>query len=557
MADRQTASQTAADSTDVKPQAQQAPAGAGVAALEALLAKGMPKTGDIVAVLDAHRQDRNAMIALLQQRLGNAYVQQVLAAMNHLRVSIPNKEIVAGDPSNPNGNYFDASAAQKGASWRDGNFSGKADQSGLDATEKLDANDDLHGKVDAKTKQGTLDWDHDGKSEGELFGGKTATGWDAGVRRNDSLGGGTLTSSGEYLSNKGVGTEQIDEKYVNGANKVEGTAGLSQGKAIGSLDASHAFANGSNIDGNVTHNGTGTTATLSGTDKIDSTQTLTGSASYSDTSKGPSEALKLGYTDPNLSLNGSVNHSNAGTTATFDGTDKLDKTHTLTGSASYSDTPKGQTGSAKLGYTAPNLSLGGSVNRRTDSTQIAANGDWKNGRNDLSGSLTETLPDKGASETEIKTHDTYGNNKLAATGDFSAGYGAHDYAKGTGGLDLELHPGMYASTWGSVDAERGKKTMGSVGASLTLTSDEKNALTLAGIINQDGSFETRLQYDLFKSKLDGVSTLSKEKKDALLSVFVSYTSKGTPGMLNDELGAPEFGEKVGGGAVMAGIRIKF
>src|SRR6185312_1506937 len=148
----------------------------------------------------------------------------------------------------------------------------------------------------------------------------------------------------------------------------------------------------------------------------------------------------------------------------------------------------------------------------TNSTQLGFNGDWKHGKNDLSGSLTETLPDKGASETEMKLHDSYGTNNVAATGDFQAGYGSKDYAKATGGLDLQLHPGMYASTWGSVDAEQGKKTTGSLGASLTLTSDEKSALTLAGIINSNGSFETRLQYDLFKSKLDGVSTLSKEKK---------------------------------------------
>src|SRR6185437_14288930 len=50
VADPQLASKSTADSTDVKPAAQQAPAGAGVAALEALLAKGMPKTGDVVTV---------------------------------------------------------------------------------------------------------------------------------------------------------------------------------------------------------------------------------------------------------------------------------------------------------------------------------------------------------------------------------------------------------------------------------------------------------------------------------------------------------------------------
>jgi hypothetical protein len=54
--------------------------GGGVAALRSLMAKGLPTPADVVAVLDKFPQDRTAMITLLQQSLGNSFVQQVLKA---------------------------------------------------------------------------------------------------------------------------------------------------------------------------------------------------------------------------------------------------------------------------------------------------------------------------------------------------------------------------------------------------------------------------------------------------------------------------------------------
>lgn len=519
MTDRQVTTTTPGTSADVRPDATPTATGAGVTALDALLAKGKPPPASVVALIDAHRGDRTAMFQLLQTKLGNAYVQQVTASMNHLRVSVPRREIAAGDPSNPNAGSFLASVANKDATWRtsSGDNTGKIDQSGLNTTEKLDASNDLNGKINAKTKEATIDWDHEAKAEAELFAGKTATGWDAGLRRNDAVGGGTLTTSASYASNKGVGTEQLEEKYVDGSNTV---------------DATEAYAN----------NGTRSVG-VTDTDKLDKTATLTGGFHVSDTAAGArTETLNAGYTNTadGVTVNGTlIDNPNGSITGSVTGSDKLDSTTTVNGSVTHTAT----------------------------STAATIGGEWKSGHDDLSGSVTETYtdpvatkPNQPLTETVVKSHETLDGERVATSGDFEAGYGQRDYAKANGEVDVGVAPNVYAGAFGSVDVEDGKPTTKSAGASITVTPDEKLALTVAGLVNNNGSFETRLQVDEFKTKIANVDVLSSEKKNAIVSLFISYTSKAKPGLLNNELGAPEYSttDPTGnGGEIMAGVRVKF
>ena len=51
---------------------------------------------------------------------------------------------------------------------------------------------------------------------------------------------------------------------------------------------------------------------------------------------------------------------------------------------------------------------------------------------------------------------------------------------------------------------------------------DRVALTLAGLVDQDGELEVRLQLDVFKKKIDGIKSLSDQKRDALVSLFISY-----------------------------------
>jgi hypothetical protein len=228
---------------------------------------------------------------------------------------------------------------------------------------------------------------------------------------------------------------------------------------------------------------------------------------------------------------------------------------TLTGSV---------TGSDKID---PTTTVNASLTHTATSTAATIGGEWKSGHDDLSGSVTETYtdpvaskPDQPLTETVVKSHETLDGDRVATSGDFEAGYGQRDYAKANGEVDVEVRPNVYAGAFGSVDAEEGKATTKSAGALITVTPDEKLALTVAGLVNNNGSFETRLQVDEFKTKIANVDVLSTEKKNAIVSLFISYTSKAKPGLLNNELGAPEYStsDPTGNsGEIMAGVRVKF
>ena len=58
----------------------------------------------------------------------------------------------------------------------------------------------------------------------------------------------------------------------------------------------------------------------------------------------------------------------------------------------------------------------------------------------------------------------------------------------------ELAPNLYAGAWGSTELQAGHHTSAQIGASMTFTTHEKYALTAAGIVDQDGNLETRLQF---------------------------------------------------------------
>src|SRR4051794_9236296 len=150
MADRDAAVAADTKATDPVAAAPAAKSGEGTEQLRALLAKRPPDPKAVVQILDTHRGEHDAIFALLHQSLGNAYVQAVMAEMNGVRASIKNKEIAAGDPSDPNGGYFVAGQAENGARWRTGGggFEGTANKDGLDTRVKLGADDALHGQGD-------------------------------------------------------------------------------------------------------------------------------------------------------------------------------------------------------------------------------------------------------------------------------------------------------------------------------------------------------------------------------------------------------------------------
>jgi hypothetical protein len=176
----------------------------------------------------------------------------------------------------------------------------------------------------------------------------------------------------------------------------------------------------------------------------------------------------------------------------------------------------------------------------------------------LSGTASHVDRRHGADVSSLTISEQYRSDTLAHRMDLTAERGAEGTtARGSGSLDMRLGPRMYAGAFGSFDTTAGGSH--TMGASLTFTPQEKTALTIAGIVDGNGAFETRLQLDVFKSRIEGLSTIADHKKDALVSLYLAYTKGGPAGMLDDRFGRSQYGgsRATGEGTVSAGIRLRF
>ncbi len=509
-------SETDRDHDPVKAPAADAKPGSGVTQVQALLAHGKPAPADIVKVMDAHRSEHDAIFALLQKTYGNTYVQQVVAQMNHLRASIKNKEVVAGDP-NGTGGYFDASADKKGAEWRSsgGAFTGKANQDGLDATYKLDGDDSLHGTVKQNKdngKSGThaeVDWLRDGKTEGAAFGDyKDGKNYTAGASRPFDLGAGTVNAGVERNTVDGTATDGAFGSYRSADKQVSADAnlGVSGGELGAGLSGTYKPTTSDAYAGSYRHDASG--------------DTLAASASH-----------KLGN-GGQLSATSQLHHDETGTTGSIAG--------------AYERNGVNVNANAKRTIDTTSLHLGASDKVTPDLT--------------TSGTYDYAKKDGAAGQSTFDLAERYRTGNVVEGLDVTGGAGTRDYMGVQGSVEGKVANNLYAGAYGGFTSEAGHQTTANGGASVTFTPSEKTALTLAGIVDQNGTFETRLQFDVFKSKLDGIQGLSDHKKDAMVSLFLSYTKSGGDNhMLDQRFGASEFNASgaAGTGAVMAGIRIKF
>lgn len=478
-----------------------APAG-GVQALEALASRGIPKPETVVDVLDAHRGDRDAMFAYLHQTFGNDYVQQVLAALDRLRLSVRRRELVAGDPSDPQGGHFLASEQERGARWRtaDGRFTGTAGKEGLDTTYRLDDDDAIHARA-GKDRTATIGWERDGKTEAELHGAARGGGqWEVGARRPWELDDGTLTTGLRHQVTPAGAREEIVSGYRSrdGKTTAEASAGVGGGEPVGRIAGSQVLDGGSTIAGAVTRDPHATT--------------IAGS-----------------YRDPATTVEGTLTRPDDGRTiGSLSARHQLDPLTSISGS--YTRTADQD--AVELGATR-SLTPALDVTSRLRHEQALATG----------------------GQTTLALGERYRSAGLMHGLDLTAGTGHRDFITTTGSIDARLGRQLYGGAFGSYTVEEGKHGQASLGGSVTFTPSEKSALTLAGVIDQDGVLETRLQLDLFKQKIDSLDALSKHKKDALVSLFVSYSSQVGPRRLDDRFGAPQLGAEAG--QVMGGIRIRF
>ena len=546
-----------------EPAADQAPVvqakpGPGVQALEALLQTGRPEPKAVVALVDTYRGERDALFALLHKSLGNEFVQQVVQEMGGVRASIDRKELAAGDPSNPTGGYFLASAKEQGARWRtaDGDFTGKADKSGLDTTYKLDEDDALHGKVSAKG-EGTLAWERDGKSQGELYGGKGAVG----VRRDWGLDSGKLTTGFEH---RGAFTGAYGSyTSTDGKLTTDARAGMADGGFAGSLGGTYKPSASDTYTGSLSHDPTATSLALSGSHKSGA-DTYTGAADLKHTAAGTTGSLGGTWTDGKTALDGKYTHGLTADQFHLGGSHKSGA-DTYTGAADLERSAAGTTGSLGAGWTNGKSALDAKYTHGLAADKFHLGGSHKfSDELSMTGALDHERTAAGGNQTTLALAEKYRSDKMVQSLSLDAGAGDRKYLGVTGSTDMQIGKGLYAGAWGSFRAEEGKQTSGQLGASLTFTPHEKAALTLAGVLDQNGAIETRLQLDIFKDKISGVGSIADHKKDALVSLFLSYSQAGRNGsmpggMMDQRYGAPtaDFGRGAGEGQFQAGIKISF
>ncbi len=546
--------------------------GPGVQALEALLAKPNPKASDVAGLIDAHRDEHDAMLALVEKKLGKGSAKLVRKELDGLRASIQRKEIVVGDPGDPNANYLDISQAQGGAKWRaaDGKFTGTANKDGLDTDVKVGAKDDIHANIKAD-KTGTIDYNHDGKTEAELYGtyaGKDST---VGVRRTD----GAFT---EGIEHQGTSNKAYVD-YKKGDSTAHADVGMKDGKDAESISGATTIGKHDKVSGSVSHDKDGTSAEIKDTHDFGGGTAGTLDATYKNGAVAETGTLKTKTDDFSETVSHDSKGTNAevkdthdfghGTKASVDIKDtdgKLSESASVTHkgahdteTANIAHDEKGTTGALTASYENGGTKLDGNVKRDADKWTMHAGATEQVNKNlSVSGHVDETIPDQGKPQTDFGISESYKTGKVIQGLDLEGGKGSHDYLKATGSVSGQLAPNLYGSGWGSYSYEAGHQNTAQLGASLTFTPQEKQALTLAGLIDEHGRVETRLQYDIFKDKINSISDLDQHKKDAMVSLFVSYSQQvGGHRALDDRFGAPDYSTPNTGSQVMAGIRIRF
>lgn len=465
MSERTTASATATAEAEKTEVATPIVAGPGVGELQALIKAGVPDITKVIDIIDRRPGEHKELMQLVQS-LGGAYYQNVLHAMDAIRVDLKRKALAAGDPSNPQGGYFLASAEEKAARWRteDGKFQGKASKDGLDATYQIDEDDALVAKVGKK--EGSVAWQRDGETLGEIYGRKGTDGFDAGIRRTFDAGdGATVTPMLRHHQTDAGGQAELAAEYKDkdASTTASGYVGMreSGGGLVAGVDGSHKFSDATSITGSARYSPDGYSATVTGAHRF--SETTTGDASLS--------------------------HVRAGDVSTT-------------------------TASAGLAYQSGGLSA--------------------------SGRLTHAQPGGGEGQTTLSIHERYQSSRVIQTFNFEAGAGARDYASATGAIDAQLAPNLYAGAWGNFSSEQGKQTTAAIGASITWTPADRLALTAAGVMNQAGQLEGRLQLDVFKSRINGISDIADDKKKALFSIYAGISTSSGPSMLDDRYGAGSY-----------------
>jgi len=600
---------------DQQQQVQQPPAkepGLGVAALQKLLASNArPKAKDVAQVIQQYPEEKSSILEVLQQApaLGNSFVAEVMKEAQGLNLDIKGQRLSYVEGGDDGKNFFVAGAKEKGARWNFGDFSGKADQSG--ATWK--AGDNWSGAVDKKgvvsaerkiadDEKIRLEGGYKDKEvqlKGDYIKGDATLG--AGLHGKDldhfggDLHGQTKTAGGTSLDGKlsvdkagddvttalggGVKTDEYNLR-ANGSytNQDKWSAGASGEVKVGKDEK---------VDANLGVQQAGEDRSVSGGLGYQNKQmSLKGSGSYTSDEKwsaGVNGSFAAGK-DAKVNANAGLSQQGQDQTLTG-GLGYQNKNWGLSGKGSYTDQDNlslGLSGNRKLGEKTTgsfDLTHGEQKGVSTEALRLGLKDDKNSlglglsytdrenlkGSLDFSSQLNKTSEIKARLETGIQQGKNFTQLGLSGStkSDDLVLQASLEALKNENGLNIKasgdavftlVGEKLYGQAFARLDQTLNDPKY-QVGGGVTWTPKDKLALTLAGVVDQDGGFDARLQMDVFKNKVTNARELDEKKKNAALSVFAGYRQGMEGGFMNDRFGAGKFSGQEG--QVYFGVGFKF
>lgn len=514
-------------------------AGPGLVALAKLLVvtpEDAPAIDDVIAILDAHPGEHEALVDALGTYLGDAYVADVGKRMPHLRVHWKQLHLVAGDPSAPTGNFLEAGkdleggrfrlgvgngtvtgafggdvgydvngswqngnflrASEKlgGAEWKFGKFTGKAIGGNVDAQYAFTDLNQLRLHFDGKQSTGTLGFYRTGKLIGPELAVRYKSGNDysVGLQRSFDLGPGvTGTVGARHLVNPHLGVG--DPSYVAPTL----TTGVNPWTPV---------------------------PAKSTTDK--SREALT----FDATGKGWDAHAYAGV------------HPDGQFTAGAFGSTMLGPQTKLIGSVGLDG--KEARGSASLQHTwKPGLTSGAEFYADPSITRVGVSTGWGQRPDGTGLSMSAALryidqADAGPTWDAAFVQRYVGKNIIQQLS-MGGSLGEFNAFTGNATVDLQLHKKLYATAFTHWSLTEARGHDADVGAQLVFTPSGKHAIKVAFVVNGAAEYETLVEYSVLKKTVTSVKDYSESKRKEFLSVFASFGQHGPVSMFDGDFGAPD------------------
>lgn len=557
----------------------------GKKAAEALLQQGVSEPSKYARVIREYPEDKGQVLkSISQSALGATFANKVVDEASGLDASIEDKRLSYVDDEGDN--YFVADAKRKGAEFKFGETTGSAGKDGLvvenpngnylkaggkkeDGSKRDGAEFQLgqtHGTVNKKglTAQHPLEGDKQFEGNlnykdkkvsgyGDVINNETGSryGVGANVGTKDPGGNHGVDVHGSKKIGEGKGDAKLGYSMEGGNPYAVGSLGYGDKSQSGRLNAKYGGTSDYDfsLSGNKKVGDTNYRSNL-GYGTKDGTNNLRGGAGFT-TDQGLSADLKGRYNDGDnyqLDMTGSRKQSNGSTLYGGMGYGEKGGVGTATGHLGSRDKDSDTRLSTSL-TDSDNYGLNLMHNQTHDSglkTQSKLGYNMAGGEGALSGSL----------RGQYGSDDFIGSGGLGGQYDKDGlGYNADADLTGTlkkGSLYYEGFGGVKGG--GAMD-----EPTFHVGGGLTLTPNEKLAMTVSGAIDNNGGFDTRLQFDVFKKKVQNARGISERKKKAAVSVFMGYRQGmgdvGGGDMFNDRYGAGKYGANEGQAYV--GIGFKF